>query len=196
MELIGLYLIACGLLVAAGVAKALRPADTARAVVLLVPDWVPFSGSLRVTRDAVRVGALAEAALGVVALLFPWPLTAALVATSYALFVGVVAYARARGGALATCGCFGRPDTPATRIHIVVNVVLFASAALVAWHPPDTTSIFVLLHHQPWLGLPLLFVSAVGVWVTYLALSPLAALETARRLVQGPSARTATSSSS
>jgi hypothetical protein len=194
VELIGVYFIACGLLVAAGAAKALRPADTARAIVLLVPDWVPLSGSLRLTRSAVRVGALAEAALGVVALFFPRSLTAALVAASYALFVCVVAYAHNRGGALATCGCFGRPDTPATRLHIAVNVVLFATAALVAWHPPDTSSLFVLLDHQPWLGHPLLFVSGVGVWMTYLALSPLAALEAARRLVQRPSARAATSS--
>lgn len=189
MELIGVYLVACGLLVAAGAAKALRPADTARAVVLLVPDWVPLSRSLRVTRSAVRVGALAEATLGAVALLFPRPLTAALVAASYALFVCVVAYAVHRGGALATCGCFGRPVTPATRLHVAVNVVLFAAAALVALRPPDVTSLFALLDHQPWLGLPLLFVSGVGVWVTYLALSPLAALEGARRLVQRPSPR-------
>jgi hypothetical protein len=194
MELIGVYFVACGLLVAAGAAKALRPADTARAIVLLVPDWVPLSKSLRVTRLAVRVGALGEATLGAVALLFPRPLTAALVAASYALFVCVVVYARSRGGALATCGCFGRPDTPATRVHVGVNVVLFVTAALVALRPPDATSLFILLGHQPWLGLPLLFVSAVGVWVTYLALSPLAALEAARRLVQRSATSAAASS--
>jgi hypothetical protein len=194
VELIGVFFIACGLLVAAGAAKALRPADTARAIALLVPEWVPLSKSLGVTRQAVRVGALAEAVLGAVALLFPRPLTAALVAASYALFVCVVAYARYRGGALASCGCFGRPDTPATRLHVAVNVVLFAAAALVAFRPPDTSSFFVLLDHQPWLGLPLLFVSGVGVWVTYLALSPLAALEAARHLVQRPSAQAVTSS--
>jgi hypothetical protein len=184
VELIGVYFVACGLLVAAGAAKVFRPADTARAIVLLVPDWVPLSGSLRVTRSAVRVVALAEAALGAVALLFPRPLTAALVAASYALFVCVVAYALHRGGALATCGCFGRPDTPATRVHVAVNVVLFAAAALVALRPPDVSSLFGLLGHQPWVGLPLLFVSGVGVWVTYLALSPLAAMEATRRLVR------------
>ncbi|HWD54140.1 MAG TPA: MauE/DoxX family redox-associated membrane protein [Acidimicrobiales bacterium] len=194
MELIGVYFVACGLLVAAGAAKALRPADSARAMVLLAPDWVPLFGSLRYTREAVRIGALAEAALGAVALMFPRSLTAALVAASYAVFVVVVAYAHNRGGALATCGCFGRPDTPATRLHVAVNVVLFAAALLVAVRPPDATSFFVLLDHQPWLGLPLLFVSGVGVWVTYLALSPLAALEGARRLVQGRSTSAVTTS--
>jgi hypothetical protein len=36
--------------------------------------------------------------------------------------------------------------------------------------------------------MPLLFVSAVGLWLTFLALSALAALEGARRLVQPASA--------
>jgi hypothetical protein len=192
--LIGLYFVACGLLVAAGAAKAFRPADTARAIVLLVPERLPLSPSLRLARDTVRVGAVAEAALGSVALLFPRPLTAALVAASYAVFVCVITFARTHGGALATCGCFGRPDTPATRLHVIVNSVLFATAAFVALRPPDASSLFTVLDHQPWLGLPLLFVSGAGVWVTYLALSPLAALEAARRLVQRPST-SATSSS-
>lgn len=195
MELIGVFFVACGLLVAAGAAKALRPDDTARAIVLLLPDWIPLSRSLRLTRHAVRVGALAEGALGAVAFFLPRPLAAALVAASYALFVCVVAYARSHGGALATCGCFGRPDTPATLLHVAINVVLFATAGLVALHPPDATSLFVLLDHQPWLGLPLLVVSGVGVWVTYLALSPMAALEAALRLVRHPTTTTTATSS-
>ncbi len=36
----------------------------------------------------------------------------------------VVAYARSRGGALASCGCFGTPDTPATLLHVVVDLVV------------------------------------------------------------------------
>jgi len=89
MELIGLYLIAAGLLVAAGVGKAARPDDTARAMVALLPG----TPSLRLVRWAVRTGALAEAALGLAAIVFPRPATAALVALSYLCFFGVVAYA-------------------------------------------------------------------------------------------------------
>ena len=63
----GLYLIAAGLLVVAGTAKAARPDDTARALVALLPS----PPSLRLLRDVVRVGALVEAALGVVAFAFP-----------------------------------------------------------------------------------------------------------------------------
>ena len=177
MELIGLYLIGAGLLCVAGVAKALRPDDTALAMAVLAPGRPP----LRLVRAVVRCGALAEAALGAVAILLPRPATAALVALSYLAFFAVAAYARWRGGPLATCGCFGRADTPATALHLVVNLVLAAAAAAVALDAPAQNTLRLQLAHQPWAGLPLLFVSAVGLWLTALALSSLGALAAARR---------------
>jgi hypothetical protein len=180
MALIGLYLIAAGLLCVAGVAKAWRPDDTALAMAALVPGRPP----LRVMRSVVRVGALAEAALGATAILFPRPVTAALVALSYLTFCAVVAYARWRGGALATCGCFGRPDTPPTALHLVLDLTLAAAAAAVAVNTQPENTLGLQLSHQPWAGLPLLFVSAVGLWLTALALSALAALTAARRVAQ------------
>jgi hypothetical protein len=185
MELMGLYLIAAGLLVVAGTAKAARPNDTARAMVALLPS----PPSLRLLRYVVRVGALAEAALGAVALAFPRPATAALVALSYFCFFGVVAYARRRGGPLATCGCFGRPDTPPTALHLVIDVVLAAAATAVAVGAPSQGTLVTQLAHQPWAGFPLLFVSAVGLWLTAQALSALAALTAARRLARPLPAR-------
>jgi hypothetical protein len=152
MELIGLFLIAAGLLCIAGVAKAVRPGDTALAMAALVPGRPP----LRLLRWVVRAGALAEAALGVVALAFPRPATAALVALSYFAFFAVVAYARWRGGPLATCGCFGRPDTPPTALHLLIDLALAAAATAVA-------------------------VGAVGLWLTALALSALAVLTATRQ---------------
>ncbi len=184
MELIGLYLIAAGLLVAAGTAKAVRPGDTARAIGALFPGR--RAPSHAVLRRIVRGGAVAEIAVGLAALAFPRPVTAALVALSYALFVGVVAYARARGGPLSTCGCFGRADTPATGLHLAINLLLAATAAVVAAASSPAGSLASLLAHQPWAGLPLLFVSATGLWLTVVALSPLAALEGARRLLRAP----------
>jgi hypothetical protein len=180
MELIGLYLIAAGLLVVAGVAKAARPDDTARAVAALVPG----SPSLRLLRWTVRTGALAEAALGALAVVFPHPAIALLVALSYVCFFAVVVYARWRGGPLATCGCFGRPDTPPTVLHMVLNLALAGAAAAVALGAPGHGTLATQLAHQPWAGIPLLFVSAVGLWLTALALSALAALTAARRLAR------------
>ena len=187
MELIGLFFIAAGLLVLAGLAKAIRPEDTARALVELVPRRLTLrSASVNATRLVVRVGALAEAALGACAFLWPRPVTAALVACSYALFTGIVVYARVHegGAALSTCGCFGRPDTPATWPHAVLNALFAVAAVTVALHTPTDATFRTLLAHQPWAGLPLLFVSGVGGYLTYLALSPLATLDGARRLVR------------
>lgn len=187
MELIGLYLIAAGLLVAAGAGKAARPDDTARAMAALLPG----APSFRLLRWSVRMGALAEAALGVLAVVFPRPATAALVALSYLCFFGVVAFARWRGGPLATCGCFGRPDTPPTALHLVVDLALAGAALAVAASASGHGTLATLLAHQPGAGFPLLFVSAVGVWLTAMALSALAALAGARRLVRPVTARAA-----
>jgi hypothetical protein len=177
MELIGIFLVASALLVLAGAAKVARPDDTARALVVLAsrpygPRW----------RWLVRAGALAEAAVGIAALAAPRPITAALVAASYAAFSGVVVLARRRGGPLATCGCFGRPDTPPTLVHLGLNVVFAISALVVA--VSSAGSLGSDLVTQPGAGIPLVFVSAVGVWLSLLAMSALGALEGARRLVR------------
>jgi hypothetical protein len=132
----------------------------------------------------VRAGAVTEAVLGVIALALPRPATAAMVAFSYAAFAVVVGYAVARGGALASCGCFGRPDTPATLTHALIDLGLAGACVAVALGAPDAGSVVTVLAHQPLAGVPLLFSSAVGVGLTYLAFSVLPALEGARRLVQ------------
>jgi hypothetical protein len=182
MELIGIFLVASALLVLAGAAKVARPDDTARALAVLAsrpygPRW----------RWLVRAGALAEAAVGIAALAAPRPITAALVAASYAAFSGVVVLARRRGGPLATCGCFGRPDTPPTLVHLCLNVVFAGSALVVAVSSPAAGTLGSDLVTQPGAGIPLVFVSAVGVWLSLLAMSALGALEGARRLVRSSS---------
>lgn len=183
MELIGIFFVGCGLLILAGASKAMRPDDTARALVLLQEGrHRPFM-SFALTRSIVKFGAALEAALGVLAVLFPRPLTAAAIAASYTLFLCTVAFVRRRGGPLSTCGCFGRADTPATGFHVLLNAAFVAVAISVALQPPNQTSLASLLDVQPWHGVPLVFASGVGVWLAYLALSPLAALEGARRLV-------------
>ncbi len=175
MELIGLYLVAAGLLVGAGVAKAIRPGDTARALGALPGlDRVPT----RLLQGATRTGAAAEALLGLAAFAAPGPLTGGLVSASYLLFAAVTAIVRVRGGALSSCGCFGRADTPASWLHVVLNLVFAVAAATVATSTPTTTTTLGVLSHQPWAGVPLLFASAVGVWLTYLAMAVLPALET------------------
>ena len=89
MELIGLYLVACYLLVVGrrGQGRASRRTRPAALAALPVNRL-----SLRRVRWFVRIGSVAETALGLVALAAPGPLVAWLVAASYAAF--------ARGGRL------------------------------------------------------------------------------------------------
>ncbi len=175
MELIGPYLIACTLLVVAGASKAVRPWDTARALSAVV--HVRLGRMVRL----VRVGAVVEATLGTAALIVPGPVTASAVALSYGAFAVYVGVVRARGGPMASCGCFGTPDTPATVLHVVVNAGLALAAIAVAGSPPTGTLVAVLAH-QPWHGGPLVALSLLGAWLCYLALSVLADLQAARRL--------------
>lgn len=176
MELMGPYLAACILLVVAGASKVVRPTDTARAVAAIAP--FPL-GALRLL---VRVGAALEVAIGLGGLLYPSLVTASLVALSYALFGGFVVAVIVRGGPLASCGCFGKPDTPATRVHVVVNVGLAAAAVVVAVSI-SSAPISTIMSSQPWHGIPLALLGALGALTGYLALSPLAELLAARRLL-------------
>ena len=130
----------------------------------------------------VRLGSVAEAVLGMVALSIPSAGSAWLVALSYAGFAIVVAYARSKGGAIASCGCFGTPDSPATMVHVVVDAGLAVSAAVVAIASPSG-SILSILSRQPGHGVPLIVVSALCAWLTYLVLSVLTRLQSVRRPV-------------
>ena len=183
MELIGLYLIGCTLLVVAGVTKALRPDDTARALAPLMAGRLVALADVRRLRWVIRMAALVEAGLGVVAFVLPRAVSAALVAASYCAFAGVVAFARSRGGSLASCGCFGTPDTPATLLHVTVDLVFASAAVFVATSAPSVGTIVAVLAHQPLHGAAMLLVSAVGAWLTYLVLTVLGALEASRRTV-------------
>jgi hypothetical protein len=176
VELIGLYLVACALLIAAGLAKALRPDDTARGLAGLVPL------SPRVLRVAVRTGSAAEALLGATALAVARSGTAWLVAASYLGFAAVIAVLRRRGGAIASCGCFGTPDTPATAVHVVVDLALALSAVWIAVDG-QTDSLRSLLGAQPLDGVPLLAASGLCAWLTFLVVSTLSQVEAARRVL-------------
>jgi hypothetical protein len=177
VELIGLYLVACYLLVVAGLGKAVRPDAATRALAALPVNRWP----VKWVRRLVRAGSLAELALGLVALAIPGSPAPWLAAASYAGFAVVVAYARSSGGSLASCGCFGTPDTPATLLHVAVDVALCAAAVgFAVAHPAG--SMLQVLAHQPADGVPLVTVSALAAWLAYLVVSVLADLQAARDL--------------
>jgi hypothetical protein len=156
------YLAAVALLGAAGVAKAVRPNETANAL---------SAAGFRVGRGWVRAGAVTEAGLAVAAFVVPGALTGALVAVAYGLFAAFIVLALQRGWALTSCGCFGRPDSPPTVAHAVLNLGAAAGAVwwALAWPAGFGVSHLVrLFFHQPWHGGPLVLVSAVVAGLAYL----------------------------
>ena len=115
----GLYAASAALLLLAGAQKVADPQPLVRALT-----------SMRIALGSswIRVGALGECLLGGAALGSGSRVVAGLVATSYAIFTVVVVLALRRGGVLASCGCFGKRDIPATGTH----AALTAAFALVA----------------------------------------------------------------
>lgn len=167
MAFMGPYLAAAVLLAVAGAAKVRDPGDLATAA--------------PVGPGVVRVLAAVELVLGVVAVVRPSTVAAAAVAASYVAFATYVVWLRARGGPLATCGCFGAVDTAPTRAHVVVDLALAAAAAGVAAGPvagwlPE------VLADQPGAGWPLVLTAVAIALLAYGVLSPLARVEGARRL--------------
>lgn len=188
MELIAPYLAACGLLLAAGLAKAFRPDDTARALAGLVgrrrgAGAGPGAGPAGL-RAAVRLGAAAEAALGLAGLLALVPGIAAGVAASYAGFCAFVLYARRRGGVLATCGCFGSLETPPTGLHAGLDAAFALGAAWVALRAPGGSTAS-WLGHQPWSGVPIALEAIACGWLAALCMAAAARVVLARRLLAG-----------
>jgi hypothetical protein len=158
--LAGPYLASAVLLVAAGAPKVLRPGYAVRALVSL--GW-PAAPVL------VRLLGLVEALIGLAAVLVGGAVPAALVGASYAAFSGFVAWALRRGGVLSSCGCFGRADTPPTRVHVVLTVTFTAVALAVATRP--LRPLLDVPPGTPATGLPLIGFTALGAWLAYLLLA-------------------------
>jgi hypothetical protein len=176
MAAFGVYLMGCALLVVAGIAKAARPGDTARALA------GAFGGPPhRLWSHGVRGFAAAEAVVGIVAIVAPGLVVAVVVGASFAAFTAFVLYARGTGGVLSTCGCFGSPDTPPTVLHAVLDAGLSVAALLVAIQWPGGSVVHVL-GRQYLDGVPLVVASALGAWLAFLVMSPLARLQALRRM--------------
>lgn len=116
-------LVAGTLLAIAGAPKVVEPANTVGAL---------RSIGIRVPSAAIRLFGAAEAALGVATLITGARILAALVALSYAVFSGFLVVALRAGGAVSSCGCVGRADTPPARSHLAVTAALTIATALAA----------------------------------------------------------------
>jgi hypothetical protein len=174
MTVVGVHLAACTVLVVAGVAKLLRPEELA----------VALGRAVRTPRSAaaiaVRIVAATEVALGTAGIARPGGVAAALVALSYLGFTGYVLALRHSGGALSSCGCFGEPDTPATRAHAAVTATFALAAGVVARRGRGGLS--TVLDAQPGSGVPLLLASAVVGLLAVVVLTRHAEVQAARAL--------------
>jgi hypothetical protein len=158
----GPFLIVSLLLAGAGAMKAYDPANTAgalRRVGLPVPSWV------------VRAGGAAELAIGLAAATTGTGWAAALVAASYALFTMFVAIALLRRLPVGSCGCFGKIDTPASWLHVVINACATGVATAVAIAGGD--SLAAILRDQPASGVPFVIFVVTGVYLLFVALTAL-----------------------
>ena len=158
----GAYLAAVMLRAAAGMAKALRPSGTARALSLLgvtIPTW------------AVRAAATVEVALSGWGVVRGGAAAAVLVACSYLGFFVFVMAALVRHTPLSSCGCFGESEAPPTATHAVLNAgaALVACAAALGYHPSFAHAV----QTQPAGGVPFAVLAATAAYLGYLAMAVL-----------------------
>lgn len=108
-------LVAALLLVAAGGAKVADPTMTVGALRALGLPSAPL---------LVRAGALAEALIGVLAVVAGGAVWWSLVAASYLAFAAFVVVAQRAGSMVGSCGCFGREETPPHAVHVALDLAL------------------------------------------------------------------------
>lgn len=120
--------VAAGLLVAAGVAKAVRPLSTARAL---------YAAGLPAPPALARGIGVAEVGVGVWFLLAPSGPAGAALAAMYLAFAGFVGFLLLARPGTASCGCAGASDVPPSVIHLALNILAAAAAASAAFDPPD-----------------------------------------------------------
>jgi hypothetical protein len=144
------------------------------------------AAGLPASAAAVRVLGIGELGLAGVVLLAPSRAAVALLAAAYLAFAGFVAVLRRRGSPLSSCGCFGKPDTPATTTHIVI-VSMIAGVMALAATTTGAASVTEVVVAGPWAGLPLLAAVAVTAGLAWAALSVVPVVAAAKLPLPAPS---------
>lgn len=176
--LAGPFAAAAALLALGGAPKVRRPGSTARALRAVgLPSATVLVRALGVAEVLIGAGALT---LGTAP--FAW-----LVAASYAGFTAFVALALRRGTAVDSCGCFGRPDTPATASHLLVTDGFAVIAGAAVTRPPG--GLLAALLDTPAVGGVLLLFAALCTWFAHLALTAVPRLTAAAQRRPAPTPR-------
>jgi hypothetical protein len=121
--------VAAALLVAAGIAKVVRPLPTARA---LYAAGLPGHAAI-----ARGIGAI-EVAAGAWFLIAPAPPSAFALAALYGAFAGFVGFLLVARPEAASCGCAGTTEVPPSWIHLVLNLIAVVAALAAAFDPPQS----------------------------------------------------------
>ncbi len=157
----GPYAVAAVLLVVGGVLEVRRPLGAVNALAGIGVSVPPV---------VVRVVAGIASVVGVVALAIgggaSGQAAAGFVGLAYLGFAGFVSMALARGGPLASCGCFGREDTPPNVTHLVLDLAGAAAAIAVVVRTGDGFRGAVA--DQPAAGIPFLGVTVICAVLAYL----------------------------
>jgi hypothetical protein len=154
--------VAAAILVVAGAAKLKKP--------------LPVTGSLallKLPRSTALVRGLGslEIAIGIAALSAEPRVTYTILAGVYAAFAVFTAWALKLDKPLASCGCFGDPDTPAAPSHVLLTALAAVTAAAAA--ASGTPTLRALLVTEGWRVLPLAIYLGVGVYLAFLAFTAL-----------------------
>lgn len=168
--LTGPVLAAAALLALAAPGKLRRPTDTANALGQL---GLPRSTAL------VRLLGVGEVALAAAVWLRPTALVLTALAVAYLGFAAFVAVALRSGTSLSSCGCFGRPDTPPTAVHLAVVAAagLAAGAAAVT----GSASLSEVVTDGQWYGVPMLLAVVLTTFLAWAALAVLPRVVAAAR---------------
>lgn len=164
-------LVAAALLVLAGAQKVLDPTMATGAMRSL---------RLPATDLLVRVGSAAEMVIGTLAIVVGGALWWGLVALSYAAFVVFVLAAMRSGTMIASCGCFGREETPPHPVHVALDALLAGVA--IAMMPGNDAPVLDQLADEPGRGVVVAALAALATYLVFAAFVHLPrALRTSRR---------------
>jgi methylamine utilization protein MauE len=164
MALLPAFLVVAALLVVAGAGKLASPEGTQAAL---------DAAGIRVSSGVVWVLGAAEVAVGLVAIWVPGTVSALLVALAYAGFAAfTVRLLRVAGGRV-DCGCFGVSGSEVGRMHVALNLVAAAVAAVASVAPPPGAG--WILARSPGIAIPLAIGTVGAVYAGYLAFTQLGA---------------------
>ena len=176
-DLFGIVIAGTWLLLAASIAKLIKPNYTTIAL---------RSAGIPVTNWLIRVGALSELAI-CAGVLIPFNHKAGvaflmLMAISYLGLGAFVAIAIVRDIPLSSCGCFGEVDSPPTVLHVIINC-LYALAIGIYALDTHGKSVFRISAGTGWSGAAVIATSLVIAYLSYLALTELPRLLAVRRTI-------------